>query len=121
MKKGLLAMMMAFASIASFAQRPDANATPEERAKTQTASLTESLKLSEEQQKQVYTLNLDRAKKMQEMRAAGDVDREKMRESMDVFNKNLAKVLTPEQQEKYAKILEERRGNRGGGGGGGPR
>lgn len=117
MKKGLIAIMMAFASITAFAQRPDANATPEERAKTQTASLTESLKLSDDQQKQVYTLNLDRAKKMQEMRSSGNMDREKMRESMEAFNKDLAKVLTPEQQAQYKKILEERRGNRGGGGG----
>jgi periplasmic protein CpxP/Spy len=119
MRKGLIAIIMAFVSISAFAQRPDANATPEERAKTQTASLTESLKLTEDQQKQVYTLNLDRAKKMQEMRASQNQDRSQMRESMEVFNKELAKVLTPEQQEKYAKILEERRANRGGGGGGG--
>ncbi|WP_149244516.1 hypothetical protein [Dyadobacter sp. 32] len=121
MRKGLIAMIMALASITAFAQRPDANATPEERAKNQTASLTESLTLSEEQQKQVYTLNLDRAKKMQEMRNSQNADRTQMRESMENFNKELAKVLTPEQQEKYKKILEERRSNRGGGGGGGPR
>lgn len=114
-------MIMAFASITAFAQRPNANATPEERAKTQTASLTESLTLSEEQQKQVYTLNLDRAKKMQEMRNSQNGDRTQMRESMENFNKELTKVLTPEQQEKYKKILEERRSNRGGGGGGGPK
>ena len=119
MKKGLLAIFMAFTSITAFAQREGANATPEDRAKTQTASLTESLKLSEDQQKQVYTMQLDRAKKMQEMRAAGDMDREKMRASTENFNKELAKVLTPEQQEKYTKIMEERRANRGGGGGGG--
>jgi periplasmic protein CpxP/Spy len=119
MKKGLIAIMLAFASITVFAQRPDANATPEERAKTQTASLTESLKLTEDQQKQVYSLNLDRAKKMQEMRASQNGDRTQMRESMEKFNTDLAKVLTPEQQEKYKKIMEERRGNRGGGGGGG--
>jgi Spy/CpxP family protein refolding chaperone len=119
MKKGLIAMMMALVSFTAFAQRPDANATPEERAKSQTASLTESLKLTEDQQKQVYTLNLERAKKMQEMRNSQNQDRSQMRTSIENFNKELAKVLTPEQQEKYTKMMEERRNNRGGGGGGG--
>ena len=121
MRKGLIAIIMAFASITAFAQRQDSNATPEDRAKTQTATLTENLKLSEDQQKQVYDLNLARAKKMQEMRNSQNQDRSQMRESMENFNKDLAKVLTPEQQEKYTKMMEERRANRGGGGGGGPR
>lgn len=114
-----MAIMMAFASITVYAQRDNARQTAEARAENQTKSLTESLSLTEEQQKQVYTLNLDRAKKMDEMRNAQDADRSKMRESMEAFNTELQKVLTPEQKEKYKTVLEERRKN--GGMGRGPR
>ncbi|TDE16191.1 hypothetical protein [Dyadobacter psychrotolerans] len=117
MKKGLFAILLAFASITAFAQRPDANATPEQRAEAQTKTLTESLKLTEDQQKQVYALNLERGKQMMEMRSAQTPDREKMRESMEAYNTALVKILTPEQQESYKKIMEERRGQGGGGGG----
>ena len=115
MRKGLIAMMLAFASITAFAQRPDNNMTAEQRAENQTKMMTESLKLSADQQKQIYPLNLDRAKKMEEMRNAQTQDRSKMRESMEAFNTELSKVLTPEQQEKYKTMMEERRNNRGGG------
>ena len=116
MKKGLFAILLAFASFTAFAQRPDANATPEQRAEAQTKTLTESLKLTEDQQKQVYALNLERGKQMVEMRSAQTPDREKMRESMEAYNTALIKILTPEQQESYKKIMEERRGQGGGGG-----
>ncbi|WP_254411229.1 DUF4890 domain-containing protein [Dyadobacter diqingensis] len=119
MRKGIIAMMLAFASISAYAQRDNAKLTPEARAENQTKSLTESLGLTEEQQKQVYTLNLTRAQKMEEMRNSQDVDRSKMRESMEAFNTELQKVLTPEQQEKYKTVMEERRKN--GGAGRGPR
>ena len=122
MKKGLIALMLAFVSISAFAQRPDANATVEQRAENQTKMMMESLKLTEDQQKQIYALNLGRAKQMEEMRSGGSPDREKMRASMETFNTEVTKILTPEQQETYKKMMEERR-NRGGGGqrGGGPR
>ena len=119
MKKGIIAIMLAFASIPAFAQRDNAKMTAEARAENQTKSLTESLKLTEEQQKQVYALNLSRAQKMDEMRNSQDADRSKMRESMEAFNTELQKVLTPEQQEKYKAAMEERRKN--GGMGRGPR
>lgn len=119
MKKVMILMFLAFAGLTTFAQRPDNNATPEQRAERQTTRLTESLKLTEDQKKQVYALNLDRAKEMDALRGAENPDREKMRASMDKFNTDLAKVLTPEQQEKYKELAAEMR-NRGGGGGGRP-
>jgi len=117
MKKGLFAILLAFASFTAFAQRPDANATPEQRAEAQTKNMTESLKLTEDQQKQVYTLNLERGKQMMEMRNSQNPDREKMRESMETYNTAINKILTPEQQESYKKMMEERRGQGGGAGG----
>ena len=110
-------MLLAFASMTAFAQRQDGR-TPEQRAENQTKTMTENLQLTEDQQKQVYALNLTRAKKMAEMREAQNQDRSEMRASMEAFNAELAKVLTAEQQEKYKTMLAERRGN---GGGRGPR
>lgn len=118
MKKTLLAILLAFASFTTYAQR-GGNMTAEQRAENQTKTLTENLKLSEDQQKQVYNLSLARAQKMQEMREAQNIDREQMRASMETFNTEVAKILTVEQQEKYKTMLEDRRNNRGGGGGGG--
>ncbi|MBO9613691.1 MAG: hypothetical protein J7619_13405 [Dyadobacter sp.] len=118
MRKTLLAILLAFVSFTTFAQR-GGNATPEQRAENQTKTLTENLKLSEDQQKKVYDLSLTRAKKMQELRDSQNMDREQMRASMETFNTELSKILTVEQQEKYKTMLEDRRNNRGGGGGGG--
>ena len=112
-------MMLAFVSISAFAQRDNVKMTAEARAENQTKTLTESLKLTDEQQKQVYARNLSRAQKMDEVRNSQDADRSKMRESMEAFNTELQKVLTPEQQEKYKTAMEERRKN--GGMGRGPR
>ena len=115
MKKGLIAILLAFASFSAFAQRPDNNMSVEKRAENQTKMMTDSLKLTADQQKQIYTLNLDRAKQMEEMRSSANADRSKMRESMATFNTEVTKVLTPEQQEKYKAMMEARR-NRGGSG-----
>jgi Spy/CpxP family protein refolding chaperone len=118
MRKTLFAILLALVSMTTFAQRQEANATPEKRAETQTKTLTENLSLSEDQQKQVYNLSLARAQKVQELRDAQTQDRSQMRASMETFNTELAKILTVEQQEKYKTMLEDRRAN---GGGRGPR
>ena len=97
---------MVFASMTAFAQRDMAKMTPEARAENQTRALTKNL-------------NLTRAQKMEEMRNSRDADRSKMKDSMEGYNKELSKVLTPEQQEKYKTTMEERRKN--GGMGRGPR
>lgn len=110
MRKVLIAFVLTLVGLTSFAQRSDKNRTPEQRAEAQTKSLTESLKLTEDQQKQVYALNLDRAVQMAEIRKAETQDREKMRVSMEAYNSGLSKVLTPEQQEIYKKAMQERRG-----------
>ena len=96
MKKGILAMLLAFATMSVFAQRQGSGGTPEERAKMQTTSLTESLKLTEAQQKQVYTLNLER---------------EAMKTSMQAYETALEKVLTPEQLKQHQANIAERRKN----------
>lgn len=121
MRKLMLSLFLAFASVAAFAQRQDSDMTPEKRAEAQTKTMTERLGLSDEQQKQVYALSLARVQKMQELRDSQTQDRSQMRASMETFNNEVAKVLTVEQQEKYKTMLEDRRNNGGGGGGRGPR
>ncbi|NIJ52093.1 hypothetical protein [Dyadobacter arcticus] len=113
MRKGLFAIILAFISVTAFAQRQDSNMTPEARAENQTKTLTENLKLSDDQQKQVYALSLARAQKMKEARDTQSQDRTQMRASMETFNTELAKILTVEQQDKYKTMLEDRRANRG--------
>jgi ABC-type uncharacterized transport system ATPase subunit len=83
MRKTLFAILLALVSMTTFAQRQEANATPEKRAETQTKTLTENLSLSEDQQKQVYNLSLARAQKVQELRDAQTQDRSQMRASME--------------------------------------
>lgn len=117
MRKGLIALILTLISFATFAQRQDSETTPEQRAENQTKTMTERLDLSDEQQKQVYALNLARVQKMQEMRESQTRDRSQMRASMETFNTEIAKILTVEQQEKYKTMLEDRRNN----GGRGPR
>jgi protein CpxP len=111
MKKGIIAILLAFVTMGAFAQRQGPGGTPEERAKMQTASLTESLKLTKEQQKQVYTINLERATKMQEMRNLQNQDREAMKTAMQAYETELEKILTPEQLKKHQTDLAERRKN----------
>lgn len=123
MKKVMMVMILAFVSITVFAQRNDA--TPEERAERQTKQLTENLKLSDDQQKQVYILNVDRMKAMEEMRKSQTMDREKTKASQEKYQTELGKLLSDEQKEKLKTMMEERRGSgqgRGQGrGGNGPR
>jgi len=113
MRKGLIALILTLSSFATFAQSQDSNITAEKRAENQTKTMTERLDLSEEQQKQVYALNLARVQKMQELRDSQTRDRSQMRASMETFNTEIAKILTVEQQEKYKTMLEDRRNNGG--------
>lgn len=99
---------------ASYAQRGDGNgrnSTPEMWAERQTKMMTEKLSLSEDQQKQVYALNLTRDQKMQEIRQAQN--RQQMKTANEDFQKNLTAILTPEQAKKYNEMKAEVRTKRG--------
>jgi protein CpxP len=113
MRKGILALILTLASFVTFAQGRNSDMTPEKRAENQTKTMTERLDLSDEQQKQVYALNLARVQKMQELRESQTQDRSQMRASMETFNTEIAKILTVEQQEKYKTMIEDRRNNGG--------
>jgi Spy/CpxP family protein refolding chaperone len=100
----------------------DSNASGKNRRMTpeqQLERLTTELNLTDAQKPKVKELLEDGAKKRQELRGLGqDERREKMRALMQDQNKKLKEILTPEQREKYQKMMERRR-QRGGGGAGG--
>lgn len=102
---------------ASYAQRGGGNggnATPEVQAERQTKMMTEKLGLSEDQQKKVYTLQLARGQKMQELREAKN--RDGMKTANEDFEKDLAVILTPDQTKKYEAMQAQAQSGQGGGG-----
>ena len=116
MKKSIIALFV-FAVISSgaFAQERQGGGermNPEKRAEMQTKRMTEKLGLTEEQQKKVLALNVERTKKSQELGQAEASKRKEIRES---YAKELNAILTPEQQEKLKAAQAEGRGHRDGG------
>ena len=81
----------------------------EEIAKMRTEQLTKSLSLTEEQQKEVYTLNFERAEKMKAAREDQSARGADMREEMKADRERLEKILTPEQRETLKKQEADRR------------
>lgn len=116
MRKLMIMLGLLVLGTASYAQqRGGGNATPEVRAERQTKMMTEKLALSEDQQKKVYTLQLARGQKMEELREAKN--RDGMKTANEDFEKNLAAILTPDQAKKYEAMQAEARAQRGQGGG----
>jgi len=99
--------MFLVAGTAVFAQqRGDFRADPEKRAEVQTNRMTEQLGLTDDQRKQVLALNLERTKKMEELRkSVMDGQRATMRN----YESSLKEVLTTEQQEKLKANRKEAR------------
>jgi periplasmic protein CpxP/Spy len=100
------------------AQRGDWNASPEDRAEKQTATMKEKLSLSEKQAEKVKAINLKYANKMKETRDANtEGDWTAMRETMGKIRQEqdaeLKTVLTTEQFETWNKYQEEQRSQRG--------
>ncbi len=98
----------------AFAQRGGGagnNATPEVRAEQQTKRMTDSLGLSDDQQKKIYTLQVARFQKVQEMREAQN--RDGIQVVQEQYRKALATILTPEQAKKNEEMEAAMRANRG--------
>lgn len=118
-KLGFILMILILGTSVSMAQRGGQDFDPEERAKAQTEELKELLDLKKDQEKKVYELNLKAGKDMAKMRSEmqGGGDRDAMREKFGKLraeqNKEMKKILTDAQYEKYEKYLEERRQRRG--------
>lgn len=127
-KLGLLLLAVLVFTVVSVGQdRGQRNFDPKEMAKRQTEELTKALNLNKDQQKKVLTLNNEMADKMsavrEDMRNGGDREamREKFRKVREEQNKEMKKILTEAQYEKYEKYLEEQRAKRGQGRPGGGR
>jgi Spy/CpxP family protein refolding chaperone len=82
--------------------------------------LSTELQLTDAQKPKVKLVLEDTSKKRQEMRADTNTPQEERRAKMQALmkeqDKKLKEILTPEQQEKYQKLMEQRRQNRGAGG-----
>jgi len=111
MKKLLIAIcMVAGMTTTAMAQRGQGmRATPEQRAQRQTERLTEALKLTPDQQKQVYDANLKAAQQMKPMQDATDADRSAFREAQQQKEASFKTILTPDQFQQYLKLKEEMR------------
>lgn len=86
--------------------------TAEERAEVYAKRLQKNLNLSDEQYKKVLAINLEQAKKHEEMIAAKKAEmqasREKMKSQSEEVSKKYASVLTPEQLKKFNEEKEKR-------------
>ncbi len=96
----------------NFASRQPRQWSPKDMAERQTQMMNEQLNLSEQQLKQVESINLNMAKEFENLRNESDGDREKMRilrnDLMTRKNQKLEEVLTTEQFERYLMLEEER-------------
>ncbi len=119
--------IMAICSFPMFGQGPGGGQRPggpgpgggpgrqwtEEDVKERVKRQTQTLGLSEEQEKTIMDFEIEQNKKMQVERQKNEGDWEKMRESMgkqrEVRDKKYEEVLTPEQYKKYKQAQEERR------------
>ena len=125
MKKLILMIMVAFATVGAYAQF---NFNPEDMAKRQAENLKETCALSQEQYDKVLKLYLDNGKKMQAERdsiqkAGGDPrgNMESFRARQEKNNAELKKILTEEQYAKYEEAQKKMRERFGGRGQGRPR
>ncbi len=119
----LVIMMISFAGMAQNRGGGEQR-SPEERAKSETATIKEKCVLDAAQEKKVYDLLLANGKKMQQERkkmmnsggGPSDEMREKMVKMREEQNAEIKKILTAGQYKKYEKYLEERRAQWQGGG-----
>ena len=94
-------------------QRMRGPMTPED----QLARMTKQLQLTDEQQAKIKPILEEQHKQMMDLRQDTSMSREdrfaKFREVRQKSLEKMKAILTPEQQEKWQKIQEERRGRRG--------
>lgn len=109
--KKLLVMICLVAGVATagLAQEGRMRATPEQRAQKQTARLTDALKLTPDQQKQVYDANLKAAQQMKPMQDATEADRKAFREAQQQKEASFKTILTADQYTEYLKLKDEMR------------
>jgi periplasmic protein CpxP/Spy len=114
MKTINLMLAMVFMTIAILAQNtptPRNNQTPEERATQQTERLKKELKLTDDQEKKIYDINLSSSKKMDDIRknSLGDREtaRQKISDQLAVQDKQIKAVLKGDQLPKYEELKKQ--------------
>lgn len=94
-------------------QRMRGPMTPED----QLARMTKQLQLTDEQQTKIKPILEEQHKQMMDLRQDTSMSREdrfaKFREIREQSNEKIKPILTADQQKKWQKIQEERRGRRG--------
>lgn len=81
--------------------------TPEERANNLTELYEKKLNLSASQKVKIYTINLERINKMQELRSEGSGTREKREVLIADTEKQIEAVLNDDQRKIYAEMREK--------------
>ena len=126
----LIVLAVLMAGITAMAQKPERergqrgdmrDMTPEQMATLQTKQMTLALDLTEAQQKQIQSLNLDNAKKRAESGEAKKLSSEEryamktaMLDRQIAQKEKMKKILNNEQYEKWEKIKMNREGHRKG-------
>ncbi|TCK85434.1 hypothetical protein [Albibacterium bauzanense] len=85
--------------------------TPEEMAKASTDRLSQRLQLSADQQKEVYALTLEQAKKAEERKELNRTRMEEMLKERDAQQEKLKSILTPEQLKTFDESRASARNN----------
>jgi len=111
----LVTVFSLMGTLNSFSQNKQRR-TPEDMAKQQTSWMKEELKLSAEQEKKVYDINLKTMMNLKAARQKHQGDREAMQAEMKQFrtekDKALKKTLSEEQYKLYKQRMKELREQR---------
>lgn len=112
-----LCLVATLAAATAQQQRGRNLGTPEERAKSQTATLDSLVKLTADQKTKIEAINLDLSKKMTDAFRDSQDNREDRRAKMEAITAERDKlykaVLTEEQFKKYSDRREQFRGRQG--------
>lgn len=105
MKKLAIALFALVFGLAANAQPQQRGGTPEEKAQRLTDRMKTELNLTDEQVKQVYEINLEMAKGMDEIDKG---NKEARQEVQSAYKKKLATVLNDEQLAKAKEMRKKR-------------
>jgi hypothetical protein len=115
MKKIILTVAIALTAFtASYAQKENKpKLTPEQRAEKVASNLKTKLSLSDEQQKKVYQIEVDKMKKAEDWRKANHEAMKSKRDERQAFLKandeKLQQVLTADQKKAYEAMRQEKK------------
>jgi periplasmic protein CpxP/Spy len=100
---------------AGYSQEGKQKKTPEERAQYATNTMEKNLSLTADQKSKIYEINLERAKKMDELNSANKAERKakfkKQKKLIEDSDQQLKGVLTTEQQKSYEDLKTQAKEN----------